>query len=583
MRINNNLIASNAHRQLDLNVINTSKSMEKLSSGYRINRAGDDAAGLSISEKMRGQIRGLHRASRNAQDSISLIQTMEGALAEKHAMLQRGRELSVQAANDTLTDEDKQSVQNEINQLKKEIDNISNSTHFNGIKLLNANSIDVGEAGKIVEFLQKSWLEQSEKLIKDYFGLEADGVELKINLIEGVKGGTLAYVSGLVDVGTGKLSNLSLVIEMADFSPATWPNGGTAPMYNDRIIAHEMVHAVMARTMNFAALPTWFKEGTAEFIHGADERLRADIAWEVGGSNVSAVYTALGTGDHSTWGGQTANIESAVQSLINQVDSPWVGTSAMYSTGYLATRFLDYHIRSNGGEGIKDVMVYLNTNQTHTLDDALKNISNGSYAGGLTDFYNDFKTNGLDYFKSQINLYNDDTGSVWGSDVTGGASRNAEDVVPDIANINPQPLSGFSIIWPDVQPPEISKLNFQVGANSGQQIVLQLISTSCESLALTNVNVVNNASQAIDSFDTAIQIISSHRSRLGAIQNRLQHTMQNLDNAAENLTSSESRIRDIDMAKEMIALTKQNTLQQAAQAMLAQANQVPQGVLQLLR
>lgn len=287
MRINHNIVALNNYRQLSNANIAQSKSMEKLSSGLRINCAGDDAAGLAISEKMRGQIRGLNQATRNIQDGISLVQTAEGGLNEIHSLLQRGRELSVQAANGTLTESDKKSIQDEINQISSEIDRISTNTEFNTIKVLNVDSTGNNDE-EIINALKTSWLQAAEKLVKDAYGIEADGSNINIKIVSAAEIGsstTIAAVSYNVDAD-GKATNVSLLInrDASSFNPPNLPNGGSAPMYADRVIAHEMVHAIMGRTMNYGPMSKWFKEGAAEFIHGADERLKIDIKANGGGT-----------------------------------------------------------------------------------------------------------------------------------------------------------------------------------------------------------------------------------------------------------------------------------------------------------
>ncbi|WP_274362516.1 flagellinolysin [Paenibacillus thermotolerans] len=419
MRINHNIASINTYRQLSSNNSSNSKSLEKLSSGLRINRAGDDAAGLAISEKMRGQIRGLSMAARNAQDGISLIQTAEGGLNEVHSLLQRGRELAVQAANDSLTDNDREAIQAEVTQIKDEIDRIANTTEFNTIKLLNkGNSYFTStDKEKVLETLKRSFLEQSEALIRNYYGISGDNVDLKIVLddtIDGV-GNKLAYVSYMVD-GSGKGQNLELHVDMQDFVPAAWPNGGNAPYYNDRIIAHEMVHAVMARNTNqtAGAIPTWFNEGIAEFIHGADERLSAD----------------LGAG---------------VSNVVDSIVGTWSGSSLEYSGGYAAVRYMHEQIKASGGSGIKDIIDALKTGVT--LDSALASSSSGAFAD-LADFTSKFRslTGGQAFINNLLSsgkLSNADTGAIGGADADGGAVRTAQSVVADMDNLTDDPLLGF--------------------------------------------------------------------------------------------------------------------------------------------
>ena len=357
MRINNNLMAMNAYRQLGITNSAGAKAMEKLSSGLRINRAGDDAAGLAISEKMRGQIRGLTQASRNAQDGISLIQTAEGALNETHAILQRMRELAVQAATDTNTEVDRSEIQKEVNELIDEINRIAEQTQFNELNLL-----DGSFSGK-----------------KFHIGAnEGQAITLDINLMGSV------FVEATQD--TDEVDGVSNQTVLKD--------------NDDAIVA-----------------------------------VQVDGSWY-------AVDDVQSDGDPST--PALVAKQGAVALSVKQDGSTY--------------------LIENDGLGVGSLRV----------DDP-----NSSSTGGI----------------------------------------------------------------------------------------------------MTN----DSASAAITTIQKAIETVSAERSKLGAYQNRLEHTIRNLDTSAENLQASESRIRDIDMAKEMMEFTKNNILQQAATAMLAQANMAPSGVLQLLR
>ncbi|WP_456277632.1 flagellinolysin [Bacillus sp. AK128] len=537
MIINNNISAMNAYRFNFQNNKNVAHSMEKLSSGLRINRAGDDAAGLAISEKMRGQIRGLQQANRNAQDSISLIQTAEGGLSEVHALIQRGRELSVQAANGSLTATDRKSVQNEIDQIVDEVDRIANNTEFNTIKLLNKDSYEgTTDQEKVIAGLKKSWLRESEKMIEDLYGLKGNGESITLDL---------TYTDGPDNV-LAQANNTVIKIDMADFTPSTKDNAGG--ILYDRVIAHEMVHSVMASDIGFSGLPYWFIEGTAEFIHGADERLKADIQNE---GSTSALLTSHALG--------------------NSIDE--AGPSAeYYSVAYAATRYL----HENASGGIKGVLEDLKNGST--FDQA---ISNRTSFASLTGFEADFNTNGANFIETEMNLDNDDTGAIGGLDADGGAEKTAQSVVGDTENYEDNPLKNFNIIWPNGEA-DYKGLTFQLGANSGQAMTLLFSSSTSESLGIDQTDVVAGAEQAISSFNSAIETVSAKRSYLGALQNRLDHAISANEINFENLQASESRIRDVDLASEMLKFTKNNILQQASQSMLAQANQKPQTVLQLL-
>ena len=365
MRINHNIAALNSYRQLAINNANGQKSLEKLSSGMRINKAGDDAAGLAISEKMRSQIRGLEQASRNAQDGISLIQTAEGALNETHSILQRIRELAVQAANDTLTSDDRTSIATEITELTNEINRIGDTTKFNGKNLLDGS-----------------------------FGLQA------------ATGTSTAYIANTVSI---------------------------------------------------------------------------DVA----------------------------------------------GAKATYT----------YTISANGNGDVK-------------LYDTVGNVQALSVSANYTGAIN-FSNLGV---KVNVNA------------LAASSAYNGLTVIVGTA----------------------SSASFKIGSNgniTSEDLSISISSMKAGDLSIDTISVSNHASAltAIESVDSAIIVVNSTRATLGAYQNRIEHTINNLGAAQENLTASESRIRDVDMAKEMMEFTKNNILQQAATAMLAQANQQPQGVLQLLK
>jgi flagellin len=422
MRINHNIAALNTHRQLTGNQMNSSKSLEKLSSGLRINRAGDDAAGLAISEKMRGQIRGLEMASKNAQDGISLIQTTEGALNETHSILQRMRELSVQSANDTNTSSDRAELQKEVDQLAKEVTRIGNNTEFNTRNLLDGSftgTLQIGaNAGQNVS------LDVGDMRALELGVVAAEGttsLQVAGTIADGVTTGDADFVDGEYSiVGTDLLdSNGTIVASTAD-AGKTYTLAGTDD------------------TITFAAPVT----------------------------NGSVTIATDGTGTQTA----TANVEA-----------------------------------TNGGLEAG----------TYTYDSANLQLtdSNGDVVATTTD--------GITF-----------TDSSGGTVLTAGSA---------LADGNTVSIGGIDI--------------------SSQK----------------------SADAAITTINNAIESVSAERSKLGAFQNRLEHTINNLGTSAENLTGAESRIRDVDMAKEMMEFTKNNILTQAAQAMLAQANQQPQGVLQLLR
>lgn len=560
MRIANNIVALNATRTLGVNRLDTEKSVEKLSSGQRINKSADDAAGLSISEKMRAQIRGLNTASKNTQDAVSMLQTAEGALSEVHDITQRIRVLAVQAANGTNTLSDRKALQDEVKQLTGEVNRIANTTEFNTMKLLNV-EIDLDPAAQlkfnIIEGLKSGWLSEPASAIQTYFGLTASTRDMKVVLDPGSAGGDLASVqtSWSVVGPTATLASMELHIDLTDAAPSTGPDGdnGTGFIPNDRVIAHEMAHAVMADSMGdaFYDLPTWIKEGSAEFIAGGDERLKNDVA----GTTLAGIV-AMGAAQIS--GGA------------------WVSDSQHYSASYLAMKYLDTKLTTNMASLMNDIKSGMG------LSAAVA--ANTAYAD-LNAFSTDFAANGAAYYGTldlqPLGVAETDVGAISGSDHHGSA-QNSSSVVP-LGTYSDNPTN-FNVIFPNVNTGGIGSL-FQVGANTGTFINFSFgdINSMAATLKLDTIDLVNDAGNSISTADFAISKVSSNRSILGALTNRLENALKINNISSENVQAAESRIRDLDMAKEMMQFSKLQILTQAGQAMVSQANQNPQGILQLLR
>ena len=414
----------NAYRQLGVTNNAGAKAMEKLSSGYRINRAGDDAAGLAISEKMRAQIRGLNQASRNAQDGISLIQTAEGALNETHAILQRMRELAVQSSTDTNVEIDRGALQDEMTQLVAELDRISNTTEFNTQKLLDGSFSGKFQIG----------------------ANEGQNIGLQINKMNAANLGLVTTNSIEDGSTTGNTNNALLadgIYTLDDSGNIKDTQGNTVATFADNKITVGTTDVV---TLTKAALA----EGATITISGNGAKF--DVKNSLAAASDSNNLGELAPGKYEISGKNVIKDDKVVGAF-------------------------------DGTEGSKKI----------TIND--KDISEADLG---------FLANALD---------DGDSFTINGSDVSSRA----------------------------------------------------------------------NAEGSITTINNAIEQVSKERSKLGAMQNRLEHTIKNLDTSAENLQASESRIRDVDMAQEMMEFTKNNILQQAATAMLAQANMAPQGVLQLLR
>ncbi len=497
MVVQHNMSAMNANRMLSGVASAQSKSTEKLSSGYRINRAADDAAGLSISEKMRSQIRGLNQASTNAQDGISLIQTAEGALNEQHSILQRMRELAVQASNGTETNDDREAVQNEIEQLQSELTRISDTTEFNTMKLL-----DGSQSGSKVQ----------------------------------------ASVS--------KSADANLTTE-----PAT-----TGKSVSDLVTAagdgKESTYAVTVMDKNGNASTT-----TVKFTGGADETADGaaivkalketdladtfDISFDTASKKITFASKEVGV---------SSNVVLTQQGTTN-------AKAATVTPGTDAYSKLSKDYQAYDGKGnIEDAIFTVNGQKFAYVTDATK----------LGDDYKD-----VNYIEtaattikpaeadSMAKLINSKTGISAVADTDGNISLKA----------------GSSNTGKGIE--------LQIGANEGQTMSFTLDDMSADALGVgvgkVDLSKQESAKTATTTIDAAIKKVSAARGRMGAVQNRLEHTINNLDTAAENMQTAESRIRDTDMAEEMVNYSKNNILAQAGQSMLAQANQSNQGVLTLLQ
>lgn len=384
---------------------------------------------------------------------------------------------------------------------------------------------------------------------------------MSIDLVSSLSGNAAAQVSGSGADARGRIGNVQMTINMAAFTPPNLPNGGTAPYYNDRIIAHEVVHAVQYRSLNVASMSlgnggndTWFLEGMAEIIQGADERLANDI---VAAGGVGALF-----------GGTPL--------------AGWGGTSASYSVAYTAMRYLDDRLKSAGySSGLKDMLQYMSANDS-TLDAAFTQFL------GITNaqFRTDFAAAAVNFVNTKMNLTNADTGAIGGADASGGPVRTAESVVADTGSrYGEQAMTGFRLSFQKITNGETSfkTLAFQVGANQGQSIDVNVGAMNLQALGLDDLTVDILPQRAIVQVDDALTYINSQRAKIGAQMSRLEKTIDGLQRASENTTASRSRIMDADYATETTKLVRSQILQQAATAMVAQANTLPQMALSLLR
>ncbi|WP_137938144.1 flagellinolysin [Chitinivorax sp. B] len=557
MQIQTNLGSLFAQRKLTQTTNGTERVLQRLSSGLRINQAGDDAAGLQISERMTSQVRGSTQAIRNVNDGVGVLQVAESAMTNVIDMLQRIRELAVQANNASLSAGDRDALQQETVQLLNGITKIGAQTEFNGDLIFSQSTDSIGGNATrraVADGLKLGWIEEAESLIKKHYGIVGDGATLTINFdTSDGAGNVLASVSGTVGAG-GKVFNQSLNVDMADFVPPNLPDGGTAPYYNDRVIAHEMVHAVMGRAINFNAMPTWFLEGTAELIHGADERLAGDIAI------------------------------SGVNAVVNQIGGAWGSASIDYSSAYAATRYLHDRLKGLGvAGGIKGLMQHLSTSGAN-LDTALNTITGGTYATAAA-FVTDWQANGANFINTRMDLTNIDTGGVGGFDADAGQVRSAKDVLSDRGSSYADKMTdGFKLTYPTVAGGTGSRYyQLQLGSNPQQTLTASFSAINAQALGVDDIDLIKLPSFALAHVDEAMDYLNKQRAQIGAQLSRLAFTSQNLSFHVESVSASRSRIRDADYASETASLARQRILQQSGTAMVAQANQQPRLTLQLLR
>lgn len=529
MRIRENWLSLRSWRGLASSFNEVERSQSHLSAGLRIRTAADDASGLSISHKILGQFQGLNRASRNALDGISLVNTAEGALGEVHTLLQRGRVLGLYAANGTLTTADRQSLQLEMDHILTEINRIFDVTAFNNKPLFTASANSSAIAATIYG-LRSSWFTQAEDIISQFYGLNGNNSSLSVVFED--TSAQAAWITG--DTGPGGiLENIELHINLSNFGSAGGADGGSFPFYNDRKVARVLAQAVIANNVNYSSLPDWFLSGAGDLIAGRDEQLLVDL---------------------NTYGG--ANV-------VNAIDS-WTEDDLHQSSAYLAVKYLNSLLAPFA---MSDLMFELSNG--NDLSASLLN----TLGMDLPTFINDFKTNG-EAFAATLDLDNSDVGGIGGGDASG--------VIPNVDNYTEDPLTSFEVTWPDL---DLDPLEFvlQVGANYQDQLSVLIPQLSTYGLGLLGIDLVTRPIDAIPLFDEALRVISNTRSQLGATTNRLNHLINANDKNAETQLSSYTRIVDLDYAHELTNLTRNHILLKTSSAMMAQANTVRQHILWLLK
>lgn len=618
LSVQTNMLALNANRQLGLTTRKNDKNTERLSSGYRINRAADDAAGLSISEKMRRQVRGLTQAALNAQDGVSMVQIGEGALNEVHDMLHRANELAVKAATGTLQDVDRAMIDAEIQQLKAEIDRTARNTTFNEIPLFPENglsplstgfmeskSYDItynlkdgsvmvngaaagpGAAGRagltvssgnvLADTIANELVPNAVQQIFDAFpslknnvGSDTIDMSLDVSYIDGPNR-TLAYASFRYSYGGGRPYGMGIRVDISDFSKADAEGTGPKTEALKSTIAHELMHTVMQYTLTDGMsgrfgekYPAWFTEGTAQLAGGG---------YSTGWNDTLSYYAQYLTSANDT--SQDNNIRSYLQKFTMN--------NRPYGHGYLGAAYLGY--LANGGGAVTGA------NIAQGMDKIFTDLLNGQSlesavqknTGISTSQLNNLFSNGDQNLTEFVRKLSYESRNGAGSVITTGLDVGGSSLLSNNASALNQPfrIDPFKVTVNLSGP---SDLGLQVGAEPGQHIEIDLYQMSSRALGLEDMNVrsTDDADRAIDQLKYAIGCVSNVRSQYGALQNRLEHTINNLNNITENTTEAESRIRDADIATEMVEYSNNQILMQAGASMLAQANQHSQLILSLL-
>ncbi len=565
MRIQHNIAALSSYRNLTNNNSAVAKNLEKLSSGYRINRAGDDAAGLAISEKMRAQITGLKTAQKNANDGISLIQTAEGALTEVHSMLNRMVELASQSANGTYQDEDRANLQAEVKALQDEINRISEGTNFNGINLLD------GSLGGKVSAIGMTDMAGDLTIVADgQLGKDPQNAIYSFDLSQvSIQTTQAGAAIKTFTVGGEDLFKTGADKTVSSSSPVSGVN--LAGKIKNEIEIDNVKYDV--KVTGTKVTLTAQKPADAPSTTKLNVVLEADKAVVNNGQQIAVTVEQEGVGpaNQRMYGEAAFTLDTTI---VKDGGALKIGdTTYTFAVGKNSS--------FKGGSNVIDL-----TDMTATSSNLV-----GIAAGRLTAAAKNNKNFivGTDYDKATGKTMIRVTEKEGGVDyeVNNLAGDDGKGANGSVGNVNATSTHWRNLIQKGVASISGSNLTLQIGDTSDDfnQLKVAVGDMSASALGISGIDISTQAgaTDAINKVKAAINTVSSTRGDLGALQNRLEHTINNLSVTTENMTAAESRIRDVDMAEEMMAYTKNNILVQASQAMLAQANQIPQGVLQLLQ
>ncbi len=693
MVVQHNLQAMNANRMLGITQGTLSSSTEKLSSGYKINRAADDAAGLSISEKMRKQIRGLDQASSNAEDGISAVQTAEGALQEVTDMLQRMNELAVQASNGTNSETDRQSIQDEISQLTTEIDRVAETTKFNETYLLKGgkdtqvktlNSYDAGlkgdmydDGGATATFTTNLKVGDSVSIAGKEYNIisgKEDANEKISNIQQKIKDmtdgqevtieGTAYTAVGSGDTisfkaGTGTTYSIEELVGKVTDGTTVEVNKGGKVIARDfankdkNITVDDAVKKMksalvqansVGATVSDATVTSEIKgTGTAQTIDNGGTvkakqaliAVKGDQMIQIAQDDDITEYAKTGSGytlykagtatiknnafdenalyvhDNDTVKGAVTVGKGTANTATDQYDA--TGAAKAGYTAYVEADLNEVGTFTNAAHAASAKVTAPTATTGAAMSITFENVTSQEIADGQNELTKALAK--INYTQGAANVKGEfshafDAGSKLDIDKDGVVSYNGTkiatinvDTIGTAAGTGALALNGtavdaeyaeggnkqvFTITKGKTEVKQDLSLALHVGADADMtnKITVGISSMDSKGLGVADINVAddsgNSATYAIDAIENAIKTVSKQRSALGAVQNRLEHTIKNLDNVVENTTSAESQIRDTDMATEMVKYSNANILSQAGQSMLAQANQSNQGVLSLL-
>ena len=604
--VNNNLTGLVFGSQSDK--IELEQSLAKLSSGNKLIRAGDDTGAFSQASKLGSKNKRDLVSLQNLQNLVSYSQTQDGVLEKAGKILHRMNEITVRALDVTATNADRENYNKEFLELAEQLDQIS-TEKFGGLNLFGEGAFSQDKQD-FIEALQKQWLKGAMNIIEQRYGLSPEGSDsFKVIVNENDTGGHTAFVSF-----AGR-DVIEMQFDLPDFQSPFTTSSSDSPIFRaDRVVAHEMTHAVMADVLDLntsvdgtvgGGSANWFIEGTAEFIHGADYRVVADLGGVI---NLDANQSPGNDIAFNNAVAQQAKVDANGAALINAIGDGTEGWSAspQYSAGYIATRYLHEELKTNGQDasagnaaatnGIKDMLVWMKA-KNESVGGALKNFLATQYTGtkkqAHDDFINNFKANGELFLRNTMDLTNSDTGAISGADADGGGIISPTEAVPNTgvgfvpdATAQTQPITttlggnaGFTLTWDE----DNSALSASVDGTGATYDLQGVYSIQVSDTGIYNLNSISSARATLSELSTLMTNLSTERANVGANQSRLEKEIQNLNGKIITGEMAVGRIQDTDVAKESTTFASSQVRMQASIAILAQAKNLNVGIRDLIR